>query len=272
MRGPTCLVLLGQHDPLAKRLERWLLERGFEVLRAEECWEAYRCVYVSRPPAVLVATDRLSRELRDFVQTVKRMTALPIFLVSTSANANLLQEASTWPLDRCLPWQDDGSEALCHLEEALEGLAATSVSQLTYEEEGLRIDFRSMSVLVDGTPVHLTPTEFRVLALLVGRRGWVVTHDEILAHVWGPEYVGDRGLVKLYIWYLRRKLERDPTRPRRILTRRGVGYMFCPQQVRQDREGASRQLEATAAAPGARGGVLAGDGRYLRQDSAATPP
>ncbi|HXG41171.1 MAG TPA: winged helix-turn-helix domain-containing protein [Dehalococcoidia bacterium] len=271
MKGPTCLVLLGQHEALAKRLERWLLERGFEVLRAEDCWEAYRCVYVSRPAAILVATDRLSRELRDFVQTMKRMTALPVFLFSPGANVHLLREASSWPLDRCLAWHADGGEALRDLEEALDGLATSSPSQLTYEEEGLRIDFRSMSVVRDGLPVHLTPTEFRVLALLVGRRGWVVTHDEILAHVWGPEYVGDRGLVKLYIWYLRRKLEQDPARPRRILTRRGVGYMFRPQETREGQGDASRQREAASRSPRLRGGPSGRDGRYVLQDTAVTP-
>jgi len=261
MKGPTCLVLLCQDDALATRAERWLLQRGYEVIRAQDCWEAYRCVYIARPAAVLVATDRLNRQLHDFVLTMKRMTALPLLLLTYGPNPGLLDEATAWPLDCCLPWQPDGEEAPAALEEALQGVSAAPSSPLTYQEEGLSIDFRSMSVLVDGRPIHLTPTEFRVLALLVGRRGWVVTHDEILAHVWGSEYVGDRGLVKLYVWYLRRKLEADPAHPQRIVTRRGVGYMFCPQEWRPPAQAAPQPPLARTAGPARPQAGPGGDGR-----------
>ncbi len=266
MKGPTCLVLLCEDEALGKRVERWLAEQGYEVGTAQGYWEGYRCVYISRPAAVVVASDRPSRELQDFVHTLKRMTSLPVLLLVYGPAPQLLDEASSWPLDRCLPWRADGEEAPPALEEALQGLSAAPSSPLTYEEEGLRIDFRSMTVTVNGKPVHLTPTEFRVLALLVGRRGWVVTHDEILAHVWGSEYVGDRGLVKLYIWYLRRKLEPEPARPQRIVTRRGVGYMFCPQEERQP-----PQVEP-AARPALSRALHRRDGRYDLRDRAGLRP
>ena len=65
--------------------------------------------------------------------------------------------------------------------------------------------------------MHLTPIEFRRLSLLVRRRGWVVRYDQILRDVWGPAYVGERANLKLYIWYLRRKIERDPSNPELVL-------------------------------------------------------
>ncbi|GBD13484.1 Transcriptional regulatory protein KdpE [bacterium HR24] len=259
MKGPAALVLVCEDDSFGKRVERWLAKKGYEVVLAEDWWEAYRCIYVSRPAGVLVVTDRLSRELRDFVHTVKRMTSLPLLLVSYSPSHYLLNEARTWPLDYCLLWEVNGEEAPSALEEALQGLSAVPSSQLVYEDGDLYIDFRSMSVLANGRPVHLTPTEFRVLALLVGRRGWVVTHDEILAHVWGSEYVGDRGLVKLYIWYLRRKLEPDPRAPTRIVTRRGVGYMFRPQTAALQEETDNGRRQSAAPRPGqARDSVRSG--------------
>lgn len=95
-----------------------------------------------------------------------------------------------------------------------------------FEYGRLAIDWREMQVVVDGVPVHLTPLEYRLLALLVRKRGWVVTYSQALTEVWGPAYVADRANLKLYIWYLRRKIERDPSNPELIQTRRGMGYIF----------------------------------------------
>ena len=95
-----------------------------------------------------------------------------------------------------------------------------------FEYGRLAIDWPEMLVSIDGKPVHLTPLEFRLLAMLVRKRGWVVTYEQALAEVWGPSYVTDRANLKLYIWYLRRKIERDPSHPELIITRRGIGYIF----------------------------------------------
>jgi len=88
-----------------------------------------------------------------------------------------------------------------------------------------------MIVRVAGEEVHLTPIEFRLLSVLVRRRGWVVPYEQLLRDVWGPSYVGDRANLKLYVWYLRRKIERDPANPELILTRRGIGYIFGPRSL-----------------------------------------
>ncbi len=95
-----------------------------------------------------------------------------------------------------------------------------------FEYKHLSIDWPEILVSIDGKPVHLTPLEFRLLALLVRRQGWVVTYDQALSEVWGPSYVADRANLKLYVWYLRRKIERDPSHPELIITRRGMGYIF----------------------------------------------
>lgn len=105
--------------------------------------------------------------------------------------------------------------------------AAAHVDEI-FEYKHLTIDWREMQVSVDGEPVHLTPLEFKLLALLVRKRGWVVTYAQALTEVWGPAYVADRANLKLYVWYLRRKIERDPSHPELIVTRRGMGYIFGP--------------------------------------------
>ncbi len=90
----------------------------------------------------------------------------------------------------------------------------------------LVVDLDNLRVTKNGQPVSLTPTEFRLLSVLVENAGRVLTHEQLLDQVWGYEYAGDTGYVKRYIWYLRQKLEDDPNNPKYILTERGFGYSF----------------------------------------------
>ena len=93
-------------------------------------------------------------------------------------------------------------------------------------DERLRIDFDRHEVFVEGKSVKLRPTEYRLLFHLVSNAGWVVEHDQLLAKVWGYEYRGETHYLRLYVNYLRGKLEQDRRNPKYILTERGVGYRF----------------------------------------------
>ncbi|MBI4771951.1 MAG: response regulator transcription factor [Chloroflexi bacterium] len=93
-------------------------------------------------------------------------------------------------------------------------------------DDRLTIDFDRREVRVEGKLVKLRPTEFRLLYHLVQNAGWVVAHDQLLARVWGYEYRDETHYLRLYINYLRQKLEKDSANPEYILTERGVGYRF----------------------------------------------
>lgn len=103
-------------------------------------------------------------------------------------------------------------------------------SSLTHEiievDERLKIDFDRREVWVEDQLVKLRPTEYRLLYHLVKNAGWVVPHEQLLAKVWGYEYRDETHYLRLYINYLRKKLELDPSNPEYILTERGVGYRF----------------------------------------------
>lgn len=104
--------------------------------------------------------------------------------------------------------------------------ASGSMHGLIEVDPRLKIDFDRREVWLEGKIVKLRPTEYRLLFHLVQNAGWVVSHDQLLAKVWGYEYRDEPHYVRLYINYLRQKLEKDPANPRYILTERGVGYRF----------------------------------------------
>jgi DNA-binding response OmpR family regulator len=93
-------------------------------------------------------------------------------------------------------------------------------------DDRLSIDFNRHQVIVVGERIDLRPTEYRLLSQLIQNAGWVVPHETLLAKVWGYEYRDETHYLRLYINYLRKKIEEDPADPKYILTERGVGYRF----------------------------------------------
>jgi two-component system response regulator RegX3 len=89
---------------------------------------------------------------------------------------------------------------------------------------GLRLDVGRHTATVDGTPILLTRSEFRLVALLASEPGRAFTREELIRHLWESDFVGDQRAIDVHVSNLRRKLEQDPRRPRRLLTVRGVGY------------------------------------------------
>jgi two-component system, OmpR family, KDP operon response regulator KdpE len=96
-----------------------------------------------------------------------------------------------------------------------------------YLADSVVVDVEQRVVEVDGSPVHLTPTEFRLLARLVRNAGQVVTHRQLLADVWGADYTTHTHYLRIYMANLRAKLETDPAEPRHLLTEPGVGYRLA---------------------------------------------
>ena len=98
--------------------------------------------------------------------------------------------------------------------------------QIITIDDRLQVDLQRRDVIVDGERQGLRPTEYRLLYHLIQNAGWVVPHETLLTKVWGHEYINDNHLLRLYITYLRKKIEQDPANPRYIFTERGLGYRF----------------------------------------------
>ncbi len=122
--------------------------------------------------------------------------------------------------------------------------AATGTTHGLIEvDDRLKLDFDRHEIWVDGKLVNLRPTEYRLLYHLVQNAGWVISHDQLLANVWGYEYRDEPHYVRLYINYLRKKIEKDPANPQYILTERGVGYRFVDFHRKKTGEEEEKQEE-----------------------------
>ncbi len=113
--------------------------------------------------------------------------------------------------------------------------------QIIRIDDRLQVDLQRRQVIVDDERVGLRPTEYRLLYHLIQNAGWVVPHETLLTKVWGHEYVNDNHLLRLYITYLRQKIEPDPSHPRYIFTERGLGYRFVDYEHEFGSEPADRE-------------------------------
>jgi DNA-binding response OmpR family regulator len=115
-------------------------------------------------------------------------------------------------------------------------IASGAAHGLIEVDDRLKLDFDRHEVWVEGKLVNLRPTEYRLLYHLVQNAGWVISHDQLLANVWGYEYRDEPHYVRLYINYLRKKIEEDPSNPKYILTERGIGYRFVDFHRKKDKK------------------------------------
>jgi two-component system KDP operon response regulator KdpE len=222
-------VLLVDSDP------RWLdvgasslRESGYRVVTASDGLSGLRQLFQHQPDAAVVDVPPSDTDGWDAVQRIREVSNIPVIVVSTRADQTSLKKGLDLGVDGYVVKPFERSELLERLAAALHRTYGGKASNGTlYVHDGLSIDWRSHEVRVGGEPVHVTATEFKLLSLLVTRRGWVLTHEQILSHVWGPNHLRAKDNVKLCVWCLRQKIEADPKRPRRILAKRGVGYSFA---------------------------------------------
>ncbi len=201
---------------------------GYTVLRAYSGPEALRSITENMPDLVLL--DIMMPEM-DGLETLKRIrehSTIPVIMLT--AKAEELDKVSGLSLgaDDYITKPFGNRELLARVKAVLRRteLPAPPPKTLVAVDDELQIDFSRREVIVRGERVKLRPTEYRLLYHLVSNAGRLMTHESLLARVWGPEYREEDHYVRLYITYLRQKIEKDPKNPKYILSERGLGYRF----------------------------------------------
>ncbi|MES2951300.1 MAG: response regulator [Pseudomonadota bacterium] len=201
---------------------------GFVVQTAVTLREA-RALLEHAPPDVIVLDLGLpDGDGVELVQQVRKLHATPILVVSArhqEAQKIALLDAGA---DDYLTKPFSVAELLARMRVALRHRGTALTAAVTVHAlDDLRVDLSLHQVQKAGATLHLTPTEFKLLARLVRSAGRVVTHRQLLADVWGPEFTEHTHYLRLYMGQLRAKLESDPAEPRHLLTETGVGYRLA---------------------------------------------
>jgi two-component system KDP operon response regulator KdpE len=230
MTVPKRRVLLVDDEPRIIDSVRMNLDlEGFEVYEANNGREALDKLRDVLPEIVVL--DVMMPELDGFetLREIRRFSTVPVIMLTVKADERDVARGLELGADDYVAKPFSQMVLVARIKAVLRRaeLPPPTPRQEVIVDDRLRIDFERREVLVDGEKVQLRPTEYRLLYHLVSNPGVVLTHETLLSRVWGPEYRDASHYLRLYINYLRQKIEPDPASPRYILTERGVGYRFA---------------------------------------------
>jgi two-component system KDP operon response regulator KdpE len=203
-----------------------LLAAGYEFLGAANGREAMRTLFRSRPDIVVL--DVVMPELDGWrtLEQIRDASEVPVIML-TQRNTEIERiRGLRHGADDYVGKPYSPAELMARIDAVLRRTGTGSEVREVWDDGEVRIDFDSHTVTVRGTHVELTPLEFRLLVVLTENAGRVLTHDRLLDLVWGSPGAVIKDQVKLYVAYLRRKVEADPSAPRLIVNVRGVGYRY----------------------------------------------
>lgn len=224
--GKTVLVV--DDEPRMVEFIAMNLElEGFRVVRAANGSEALEKASKDHPDLVLL--DIMMPEMDGFqtLEGLREASSVPvIFLTAKSEEADRIRGLDLGA-DDYITKPFSPRELVSRIRAVLRRTepAAVASSDIVVDNE-LRINFDQRKVIVRGREIRLRPTEYRLLYQLVTNAGKLLTHEVLLSRVWGAEYRDEDQYVRLYITYLRQKIEKDPKNPKYILSERGLGYRF----------------------------------------------
>lgn len=230
MTEASRVLVIDDDENLTRLLAESLEEHGYAVRSAANGLDGIRLLYDGRPDIVVLDVMMPRMDGWSTLSRIREMSEVPVIMLSA-------RDAESDRLRGFELGVDDYVTKPFSLRElnARVGAVLARAAKEPSRNGGhpplsvgdLVIDFSSRRVLKRGDPVQLTPTEYRLLAALAADAGRTLSHEQLLERAWGPEYADEPGYVKRYIWYLRQKIEDDPSDPRYVVTVRGFGYKLA---------------------------------------------
>lgn len=225
-------ILIVDDDLTQVRMVSTLLNaNGFKPLKANNGREALRIMVKEKPDLVLLDIIMPEIDGCETCRLIREFSEVPVIMVTGKRNSEEdIVHGLDCGADEYLSKPVGNRELLARIKAVMrrsENAVADNVKKKTFfSNDYLTIDVPEHKVIVNGERLRLTPREFRLLALLVENADRIISHKQVLEHVWGYEYADDIDYVRIYVSHLRQKIEPEPSAPTYILTEPGVGYYF----------------------------------------------
>ena len=223
------LILVVDDEPRMIQFIRMNLElEGYRVLQASNGLEALDKIRDELPDLVIL--DVMMPDLDGFetLRLLRETSDVPVIMLTVKAEEDDIVRGLRLGADDYVTKPFSPRELSSRVQALLRRaeLPAPIEKTAIKIDDRLTIDLARREVIVEGERIQLRPTEYRLLFHLVSNAGWVVPHETLLQKVWGFEYRDETHYLRLYITYLRQKIEKDSSNPQYILTERGIGYRF----------------------------------------------
>jgi two-component system KDP operon response regulator KdpE len=227
----TTLLLIDDDVSLCETVRFMLIKNGFQVKVAHNGISGLQMAYALKPDAVILDIMLPDMDGWQVCRRLRDMSDVPIIMLTALGSDQNVVQGLNLGADDYIVKPVAVQELIARIRALLRRVSRLKPSDRIHREpiytyDNLVIDFDKYEVSVDGTKVKLSPTEFRLLSVLSRHQGRLLPHAFLLSEVWGPEYVAEEEYLRLYISYLRHKIEIDPASPRLIHNEWGVGYRF----------------------------------------------
>ncbi len=231
MSKPVPVAIVIEDEPKIRRFIRMSLEsEGFQVFEAETVQRGLVEAGTRKPDMVVLDLGLPDGDGVDFIRDLRAWSDIPVIVLSARTSEADKVAALDAGADDYLVKPFGTAELMARVRAQLRRHSrAGKRGNATCEFGRIRVDLARRTVERDGVAVHLTPIEYRLLTCLIANPDSVLTHRQLLRHVWGPSHTEDSHYVRVYMGHLRKKVEDDPSQPRHILTEAGVGYRFVIQ-------------------------------------------
>jgi two-component system KDP operon response regulator KdpE len=222
------ILVVDDEERMVRFIRLNLEHDGFQVVEALRGTQAIDRLRSGLPDLVLLDVMLPDIDGFDVLRMIREVSTVPVIMLTAKGEEEDRIRGLELGADDYITKPFSPRELVSRVKAVLRRTetSTTSTHGLIVVDDRLKLDFDRREVWVEGQLVKLRPTEDRLLYHLVQNAGWVITHDQLLAKVWGYEYRDEPHYVRLYINYLRQKIEKDPANPQYILTERGVGYRF----------------------------------------------
>jgi two-component system KDP operon response regulator KdpE len=218
------LILLVEDDPQIRRFLRAALDaEGYRLLEAVTAEEGSAQAAARQPDLILLDLGLPDRDGLDVIRGVRKWGKIPILVLSARGQEKDKIAALDLGADDYVAKPFAVGELLARIRAALRRSTAAAPGTMV-RFGAVEVDLDKRVVRVDAQEVHLTPNEYKLLQVLIQHAGKVLTQRQLLNEVWGPQHTEQAQYLRVYIAQLRRKLERNPARPRHLHTEPGVGY------------------------------------------------
>lgn len=226
------ILVVDDEERMARFIRLNLEHDGFHVVEAYRGAKAIQMIRDELPDLVIL--DVMMPDIDGFqvLEMIREVSAVPVIMLTAKGEEDDRVRGLELGADDYVTKPFSPRELVSRVRAVLRRneMGSPGGRELIEVDDNLKIDFGKREVWVGGKLIKLRPTEYRLLYHLVQNAGWVMTYDQLLSKVWGYEYRDEPHYVRLYINYLRQKLEVDPANPKYILTERGVGYRFVDYQ------------------------------------------
>jgi DNA-binding response OmpR family regulator len=224
----TKILIIDDDEKLARLVQLFLRQQGYEVHAASSGLQGLQLAYDLHPDLVVLDIMMPGMDGWSVCNRLRDVSDVPVIMLTAKDGERNVVEGLESGADDYVVKPFSMAELLARIRALLRRATQNSrVEEMKVFDNGeLVVNFSKHEVIVRGQSVGLTPTEFELLSCMVKNEGRVLPHKVLLQQVWGDEYVGETQYLKLYIRYLRQKIERDASNPEYILTEWGVGYRF----------------------------------------------